>query len=92
MTRAGSAWLASILTVTVETVRADTPHDINIGVLSHRGDEVTLRKWTPTADYLSSALPDYRFRIKKEGKLPTLRLSPCFSDSRCTERVEQQDA
>jgi PAS domain S-box-containing protein len=36
---------------------------ISIGVLSHRGDEATLHHWTKTADYLSQALPDYRFYI-----------------------------
>ena len=37
---------------------------IRIGVLSHRGDPATQRSWTPTADYLGEALPDYRFRIE----------------------------
>lgn len=37
--------------------------EIRIGVLSHRGDEAAYRTWSPTADYLTSALPDYRFRI-----------------------------
>lgn len=36
---------------------------IKIGVLSHRGDEATLFRWTPTAEYLSYKLPDYRFGI-----------------------------
>ena len=37
---------------------------IRIGVLSHRGDPATQRSWTPTADYLGEALPEYRFRIE----------------------------
>lgn len=37
---------------------------ITIGVLSHRGDEATLFHWSGTADYLSSVLPEYHFRIK----------------------------
>lgn len=36
---------------------------VSIGVLSHRGDEVTLHHWSKTADYLSRALPEYRFYI-----------------------------
>ncbi len=36
---------------------------ILIGVLSHRGDEATLRTWGPTADYLGSQLPGYHFTI-----------------------------
>ncbi|MCG6860645.1 MAG: PhnD/SsuA/transferrin family substrate-binding protein [Chromatiaceae bacterium] len=64
MTRAASAWLLLLLGILVETARADTPEDIPIGVLSHRGDAATVRKWTPTADYLSAALPDFRFRIR----------------------------
>jgi PAS domain S-box-containing protein len=37
---------------------------IRVGVLSHRGDTATERTWTPTADYLGTALPGYRFRIE----------------------------
>jgi two-component system sensor histidine kinase TtrS len=37
--------------------------EIRIGVLSHRGDRATERAWAPTADYLGTALPGYRFRI-----------------------------
>jgi len=32
-------------------------------VLSHRGDEATLFRWIPTAEYLNYKLPDYRFEI-----------------------------
>ena len=38
--------------------------DIRIGILSHRGDVITERTWTPTADYLSAALPGYRFHVQ----------------------------
>lgn len=41
---------------------ADVPQ-VRIGVLSHRGDEATLRNWSPTADYLSRVIPEYRFVI-----------------------------
>jgi two-component system sensor histidine kinase TtrS len=37
--------------------------EVSIGVLSHRGDEATLRNWSPTADYLSRVIPEYRFII-----------------------------
>jgi len=43
---------------TVEAVE-----NIRIGVLSHRGDEATLQHWSKTADYLTNALPGYRFVI-----------------------------
>ena len=38
--------------------------EVRIGVLSHRGDEVTLDMWGPTADYLSSFIPGYHFSIQ----------------------------
>ena len=37
---------------------------VTIGVLSHRGDAATLAAWSPTAAYLSSRLPKYRFEFK----------------------------
>jgi len=36
---------------------------VKIGVLSHRGDKITVETWSPTAKYLSSAISDYRFEI-----------------------------
>jgi PAS domain S-box-containing protein len=36
---------------------------IRIGVLSHRGYQATLSMWSPTATYLSRAVPDYRFEV-----------------------------
>ena len=36
---------------------------IRIGVLSHRGDDVTRQTWLPTAQYLSDTLDAYRFEI-----------------------------
>ena len=52
------------LLLLASAVSAEAPREIRIGVLSHRGDEVTLRMWTPTAAYLTESLPDYRFRIR----------------------------
>ncbi len=42
---------------------AQAIEQVKIGVLSHRGDETTLRHWTPTADYLSQYLDEYQFVI-----------------------------
>jgi len=36
---------------------------IRIGVLSHRGDEVTRKIWSSTAEYLSNTLKSYHFEI-----------------------------
>jgi two-component system, sensor histidine kinase and response regulator len=36
---------------------------VKIGVLARRGKEICLKKWVPTADYLSRVLPDYQFQI-----------------------------
>jgi len=36
---------------------------VRIGVLSHRGDEVTLEMWGPTAEYLDAAIPSRHFQI-----------------------------
>jgi two-component system sensor histidine kinase TtrS len=61
MKRLLSAWLFALL-----LIAGDAPaqrQNIKIGVLSHRGDAATLFRWTPTADYLSYKLSDYRFEI-----------------------------
>jgi two-component system sensor histidine kinase TtrS len=36
---------------------------VRIGVLSHRGDESTLKMWGPTAEYLEAAIPSRHFEI-----------------------------
>jgi two-component system sensor histidine kinase TtrS len=38
--------------------------EVTIGVLSHRGDKVTLDMWGPTANYLSKVIPDQHFSIR----------------------------
>ncbi len=44
---------------------AETPSkEIFIGVLAKRGTERTLEKWGPTADYLTSQIPGYSFKIQ----------------------------
>ncbi|MCG7992794.1 MAG: PhnD/SsuA/transferrin family substrate-binding protein [Candidatus Thiodiazotropha lotti] len=37
---------------------------VRIGVLSHRGDQATLRNWGPTAEYLHSSIPAHDFIIR----------------------------
>ncbi|MCP3664413.1 MAG: EAL domain-containing protein [Gammaproteobacteria bacterium] len=41
----------------------DTINQVNIGILAKRGAEKALDKWQPTADYLSKAIPGYRFQM-----------------------------
>ncbi len=41
---------------------ADTD-PVRIGVLSHRGDKVTLRMWVPTAEYLNKTIPERNFQV-----------------------------
>ena len=55
--------ILNVLLVLFPAVCQGTHQIIKIGVLSHRGDEVTLRKWSGTADYLSESLPGYEFVI-----------------------------
>lgn len=38
-----------------------TPKEIHIGLRAHDGEQRSLQRWAPTADYLSTQLPDYRF-------------------------------
>lgn len=38
-------------------------YDVNIGVLAFRGSKRAVRRWTPTADYLSAVVPGYAFKI-----------------------------
>lgn len=54
--------IAFLLILNVESLWADK-QKIRLGVLSFRGDEQTLRLWTPTARYLSNTLPEYEFEI-----------------------------
>jgi len=54
-------WLL-LLFLSVAELQAREP--VTIGVLSHRGEEASLRLWGRTADYLSDHLPAYRFSIR----------------------------
>ena len=37
--------------------------EVRIGVLAKRGDELTIQRWQPTADYLSQEIPSHRFVV-----------------------------
>ncbi|WP_457576027.1 PhnD/SsuA/transferrin family substrate-binding protein [Desulfomarina sp.] len=39
----------------------DTP--VRIGILAKRGKEQTLKKWTPTAEYLSRTIDNFKFNV-----------------------------
>ena len=51
------------VTTLPQVLSANTQEFVKIGVLSHRGDEVTSRTWGPTADYLTTQFPNYQFNI-----------------------------
>lgn len=56
--------LLFLLMMSVQTSSpAESLQEIKIGVLAKRGPEHTLKKWSATADYLSTALPGYHFEI-----------------------------
>ena len=42
---------------------ADDRVPVKIGVLAFRGGEAALKRWSPTADYLSAAIPSARFEV-----------------------------
>ncbi len=42
---------------------AEQNQEINIGVLSHRGNDVAQKNWSPVAQYLSDSLASYHFNI-----------------------------
>lgn len=59
-------WLFGLLLLpTLASAQTAEPADhlVRIGVLAHRGKEEALKSWTPTARYLSNALPGYNFVI-----------------------------
>lgn len=41
--------------------------EVKIGVLALRGEEVSIRQWQATGDYLTSKIPGYNFRIVPLG-------------------------
>jgi PAS domain S-box-containing protein len=51
-----------LFSIYVTTVGA-AEGDVRIGVLAKRGDELTIQRWQPTADYLTQQIPQHRFVI-----------------------------
>ncbi|MDX1296538.1 MAG: PhnD/SsuA/transferrin family substrate-binding protein, partial [Sulfurimonadaceae bacterium] len=51
-----------------------TAKNVRIGVLAKRGVEKAMERWLPTADYLSTRLPQYHFHIVPMGfdEIPSL--------------------
>lgn len=58
---ASSLW--TVNASNAEEVAAGASQAIRIGVLSHRGDDVTRRLWSPTAQYLSNTLKSHHFEV-----------------------------
>ncbi|MCK4303370.1 MAG: PhnD/SsuA/transferrin family substrate-binding protein [Candidatus Eisenbacteria sp.] len=58
-----------LLSPVVETIFAaqETVQSVRIGVLAKRGYQQCLDKWRPTAQYLTSEIPDYSFTIVPLG-------------------------
>ena len=52
-----------LLLLSTNLVAGAADKQVRIGVLSHRGDAATLQTWSPSADYLTDAIPDYHFEI-----------------------------
>ncbi len=64
MTVLSRIWVLFVLSLVSVSALADTEaQTVRIGVLSHRGDALTLARWTPTADYLSQVVPGYHFKV-----------------------------
>lgn len=56
-----SSLLFIILTPLV--VPSEVVREIKIGVLAYRGKEEAIRRWSPTADYLTLSMPGSRFTV-----------------------------
>ncbi|MBN2792142.1 MAG: PhnD/SsuA/transferrin family substrate-binding protein [Desulfuromonadales bacterium] len=59
-----------------------SPPAIKIGILAKRGEERVRQRWVPTAEYLNSVIPEYRFEIVpldfEEVRLATMSQSVDF--------------
>ncbi|MBV5305761.1 MAG: PhnD/SsuA/transferrin family substrate-binding protein [Desulfobulbaceae bacterium] len=44
-----------------------TPQSLSIGILAKSGDEVDVKRWSATADYLTSRIPDTHFTLVPLG-------------------------
>jgi len=62
---AGVLWLLTAWVPAVAApVVAPPDRDVVIGVLAFRGEENALSRWTPTAAYLSTRIPECRFEVR----------------------------
>jgi two-component system sensor histidine kinase TtrS len=57
-------WLLLLSVCLLPLIAQASIQEVEIGVLSHRGDRVTRAMWGPTADYLSDIIPSHRFTIR----------------------------
>ncbi len=57
-------WLLLLAAALLSLASPASADEVTIGVLSHRGDKVTLNMWGPTADYLSEIIPGQSFSIR----------------------------
>ncbi len=62
-----SILLIQIMLLSIIEATQATAEPIRIGVLSHRGDSYTHYTWSPTANYLTGAVPGHRFEIVPLG-------------------------
>lgn len=77
------AALLGLLVLSLSPIPADAladsaaaPQPVRIGVLAKRGREIAVARWSPTADYLSEAIPGCHFTIVPlsfEQIAPTIR-------------------
>lgn len=61
--RSWAALLLATFMLQAGLLRATDTATQTIAVLAHRGNEYALNTWQPTADYLTRALPGYKFQI-----------------------------
>jgi C4-dicarboxylate-specific signal transduction histidine kinase/ABC-type amino acid transport substrate-binding protein len=59
--------LAAVVLLYVPTLFAETgdstEETVHVGVLSYRGDEKALNRWSATVEYLTQNIPGYRFQL-----------------------------
>jgi len=61
----GVLWLlAAWIPALAAPAGATSDRDVVIGVLAFRGEENALSRWTPTAAYLSTRIPECRFEVR----------------------------
>jgi two-component system sensor histidine kinase TtrS len=58
-----TAVIGLALLAATSLARADEPTPVKIGVLAFRGGEDARKRWAPTADFLSVAIPSARFEV-----------------------------